>query len=203
MMAREQASKSEQIMPNMSMVFDYDQPLTTAEDILRVFKNALGSSCHIEKYQGTKTLYSYKHDGVTEYFLAGSVTYLSKPHPLFKKRYQLKLWHKDFYNEHKNIPNERIHLIGIYHYEGLVVFVEFKIEDYIERKLNSSAAHVYTNDIYQAVTNGVFEKRDKNNNRITSVISRKFKDYLLGEAKGNQIFELFGKFNSNFILFIS
>lgn len=197
-MAREQVSKSEQIMPNMSMVLDYDQPLTNSEDILRAFKNALGSNCYIEKYQGTKTLYSYKHDGITEYFLAGSITYLSKPHPLFKKRYQLKLWHKDFYNEHKNIPNERVHLIGIYHYEGLVVFVEFKIEDYIERKLNSSAAHVYTNDIYQAVTNGVFEKRDKNDNRITSVISRKFKEYLLGKAKGNQIFELFGKFNGEF-----
>ena len=185
-------------MPNMSMVLDYDQPLTRPEDILRAFRNALGSDCYVEKYQGNKTIYVYRHEGITEYFLAGSITYLSKPHPLFKKRYQLKLWHKDFYQEHKNIPNERVHLIGIYHYEGLVVFVEFKIEDYVERKLNSSAAHVYTNDIYQAVTNGVFEKRDKNDNHITSVISRKFKDYLLGEAKGNRIFELFGKFNGEF-----
>ena len=197
-MAREQVSKSEQIMPNMSMVLDYDQPLTSSQDILRAFKNALGDNCFIEKYQKTKTIYSYKHDGITEYFLTGSITYLSNPHPLFKKRYQLKLWHKDFYNEHKNLANEKVHLIGIYHYEGLVVFVEFNIEDYIERKLNSSAAHVYTNDIYQAVTNGVFEKKDRNNNHVTSVISRKFKDYLLGEAKGNQIFDLFGKFNGEF-----
>ena len=197
-MAREQVSKSEQIMPNMSMVLDYDQPLTNSRDILRAFQTALGSNCYIEKYQGTKTLYAYKHDGITEYFLAGSVTYLSKPHPLFKKRYQLKLWHKDFYHEYKDKPNVRIHLIGIYHYAGLVVFVEFRLEDYINRKLNSSAAHVYTNDIYQAVTNGVFEKRDRNDNRITAVVSRKFKDYLHGAAKGNQVFELFGKFNGEF-----
>lgn len=197
-MAREQVSKSEQIMPNMSMVFDYDQPLTNSSDILSVFKNTLGDTCKIEKYQGSKTVYLYKHDGIVEYFLTGAITYLSKPHPLFKKRYQLKLWHKDFYNEYKDKPNVKIHLIGLYHYEGLVVFVEFKLEDYINRKLNSSAAHVYTNDIYQAVVSGVFNKTDRNNNRITAVISRKFKEYLLGTIKGNQIFELFGKFNSNF-----
>ena len=197
-MAREQVSKSEQIMPNMSMVLDYDQPLTNSHDILLAFRNALGSTCEIEKFQGTKTVYTFKHDGVVEYFLAGSITYLSKPHPLFKKRYQLKLWHKDFYNEYKNKQNTKIHLVGLYHYQGLVVFVEFKLEDYIERKLNSSAAHVYTNDIYQAVTNGVFHKTDRNNNRITTVVSRKFKEYLLGTAKGNQIFELFSKFNNGF-----
>ncbi len=197
-MAREQVSKSEQIMPNMSMVFDYDQPLTTPEDILKAFKNALGEDCFAEKYNRTKTVYSYKHDGITEYFLTGSVTYLSKPHPLFKKRYQLKSWHKEFYNEYKNTPDSRIHLVGIYHYEGLVVFVLFKIEDYIERKLNSSAAHVYTNDIYQAVTNGIFEKKDRQNNHITAIASRKFKEYLLGKATGNQIFRLFEKFNTAF-----
>lgn len=197
-MERKQVSKSEQIAPNMSMLLDYDQPLTSVKDILNAFKNALGDDCSIEKYNGTKTVYKYKHNGVTEYFLAGSITYLSKPHPLFKKRYQLKPWHKEFYQEHKDNPNERTHLVGIYHYEGLVVFVEFKLEDYIDRKLNSSAAHVYSNDIYQAVCNGLFEKKDRNNNHISVVISRKFKDYLLGEAKGNSIFDLFGRFNGEF-----
>ena len=197
-MVRKQVSKSEQITPNLSVVLDYDQPLTSSEDILGAFKSALGSECYIEKYQRTKTVYSYKHDGITEYFLAGSVTYLSKPHPLFKKRYQLKLWHKEFYQEHKDNDNERIHLIGIYHYDGLIVFVEFKVEDYIERKLNSSAAHVYTNDIYQAVTNGVFEKTDRNNNHVTAVVARKFKAFLFGQAQGNPLFDLFGKFNSQF-----
>ena len=40
---------------------------------------------------------------------------------------QLKL----FYEEHKNDTKTRIHLMGLYHYQGLVVFVEFKLEDYI------------------------------------------------------------------------
>ena len=197
-MARTQVSKSEQIAPNLSVILDYDQPLTHSKDILATFKDALGDCCRTEKYQGQKTVYVYEHDGITDYFLAGAITYLSKPHPLFKKRYQLKLWHKDFYNEHKDRHNERVHLIGIYQYAGLVVFVEFKIEDYIERKLNSSAAHIYSNDIYQAATNGVFAKRDQNNNLVTSIISRKFKDYLHGKACGNQTLSLFDKFNCEF-----
>ena len=100
-MGKEQVLKSEQIMPNMSMAIDYDQPLSKSSDILNAFRSALGTNCHIEKYQGTKTVYTYTHDGIKEYFLAGAITYLSKPHPIFKKRYQLKLWFKDFYEEHK------------------------------------------------------------------------------------------------------
>lgn len=197
-MGREQVMKSEQIMPNVSMTIDYDQPLSKASDILNAFCSALGSGCCIEKYQGTKTVYTYCHDGIKEYFLAGAVTYLSKPHPLFKKRYQLKQWFKDFYEEHKNDENTKIRLVGLYHYNGLVVFVDFNLKDYITRKLNSSAAHVYSNDIYQAVTNGIFEKVDRNNNRISVVLSRNFKDYLNGKARGNVIFDLFRKFNAGF-----
>lgn len=197
-MTRVQVAKSEQIMPNMSMVLDYDQPLTTTQEILAAFRNALGAECYTEKYQGTKTVYVFEHDGIKEYFLAGAITYLSHPHPLFKKRYQLKLWYKDFYQEHRHNENERIHFVGLYHYDGLVVFVDFKTEDYVIRKLNSSAAHVYTNDIYQAVVNGGFEKTDSNQNHVTAVVSREFRKYILGEARGNHIFELFTKFNNQF-----
>lgn len=193
-----QVLKSEQIAPNTSLIIDYDQPLRSSKDICNAFSEALGETCVIQKYDNTKTLYSYTHNGITHYFLAGSITYLSKPHPIFKKRFQLKTWFKDFYQEYKNKPNTQIHLIGIYHYNGLVVFVEFKIEDYIDRKLNSSAAHVYSNDIYQAVTNGYFPKTDRNNNHITSISSRYFKQYIDGNIKENPLFELFKKFNSTF-----
>lgn len=193
-----QVKKSEQILPNTSLVIDYDQPLRSPKDICKVFSNALGKECEIINYQNTKTLYKYTYKGITHYFLSGSVTYLSEPHPIFKKRLQLKKWYKEFYREYKNEPNTQIHLVGIYHYEGLVVFVEFRIEDYIERKLNSSAAHVYSNDIYQAVINGFFEKTDKNNNHITSVLSRNFKKYIDGDIEENDVFALFKKFNDNF-----
>lgn len=194
----EQVSKSEQISPNTSLIIDYDQPLRSATAICNAFSQALGETCYIEKYRDTKTVYKYKHNDITHYFLAGAITYLSKPHPIFKKRFQLKLWFKDFYKEYKNKPNTQIHLIGLYHYDGLIVFVEFEVKDYIERKLNSSAAHVYSNDIYQAVTNGCFSKVDRNNNHVTSISSRYFKQYLNGETKNNPLFDLFKKFNSSF-----
>gem|GEM_PF-157368 len=194
----EQVLKSEQILPNTSLAIDYDQPLLSSRAICTAFSNALGGDCRIEKYDGTKTVYSYTDNGTKHYFLAGAVTYLSKPHPIFKKRLQLKKWYKEFYAEHKNDANTKIHLIGVYHYEGLIVFVEFAIEDYIERKLNSSAAHVYSNDIYQAVINGHFTKTDRNGNHVTSVISRCFKQYLTGAVQENRLFSLFKKFNSEF-----
>lgn len=194
----EQVLKSEQISPNTSLIIDYDQPLRSSTAISKAFSQALGEECSVEKYQNTKTVYKYQHNDITHYFLAGAVTYLSKPHPIFKKRFQLKKWYKDFYREYKGKPNTKIHLIDLYHYEGLVVFVEFVLEDYIERKLNSSAAHVYSNDIYQAVTIGCFSKVDRNNNHVTSVSSRYFKQYLNGEVRENPLFELFRKFNSTF-----
>ena len=197
-MAREQVSKSEQITPTMSIVCDYDQPLTSSKDILKVFNNALGGQCSIVKYQGTKIVYCFEHDNIKEYFLAGAITYLSKPHPLFKKRYQLKKWYKEFYNDYKDRLNTKIHLIGIYHYDGLIVFCEFEAQDYINRKLNSSAAHVYSNDIYQALTNGVFQKIDKNNNHIHTIKSKKFRDYILGVDMGKNIFNVFADFNRQF-----
>lgn len=193
-----QVKKSEQIAPSTSLILDYDQPLRTAAAIGDAFSHALGDMCGIEKYRGTKTVYKYEQNGMTHYFLAGAVTYLSHPHPIFKKRFQLKTWFKDFYEEYKSNPHTTIHLIGLYHYEGLVVFVEFDIKDYIERKLHSSSAHVYSNDIYQAVTHGHFQKTDKNGNHITSVSSRYFKAYLNGETKENPLFDLFEQFNTSF-----
>ncbi len=194
----EQVLKSEQIAPNTSLIIDYDQPLRSSKDICNAFAQALGGACSIEKYHETKTVYKYNHNGITHYFLAGAITYLSKPHPIFKKRYQLKLWFKDFYKDYRDAPNTIIHLIGLYHYEGLIVFVEFELKDYIERKLNSSAAHVYSNDIFQAVTNGYFSKVDRNGNHITSISSRYFEQYLDGKVKENPLFELFKTFNTSF-----
>ncbi len=193
-----QVLKSEQIVPNTSLIIDYDQPLRSSKDICNAFAQALGGSCSIQKYHETKTVYKYNHNGITHFFLAGAITCLSKPHPIFKKRCQLKLWFKDFYKDYRDAPNTMIHLIGLYHYEGLIVFVEFELKDYIERKLNSSAAHVYSNDIFQAVTNGCFSKVDRNGNHITSISSRYFKQYLDGKVKENPLFELFKTFNASF-----
>lgn len=197
-MRKKQVNKSEQIAPNLSLTIDYDMPLRSTNDILNTFNKYLNNACEIEKFNGTKIVYKYCHNGITDYFLTGAITYLSKPHPIFKKRLQLKKWFKDFYDKYKYNKDTRIHLIGIYHYEELVVFVEFNIEDYVYRKMNSSAAHVYINDIYQAITNEVFKKTDRNGNHVVSIAGRNFNKYLSNNAFENDLFSIFRNFNNEF-----
>ncbi|MBR4927402.1 MAG: hypothetical protein IKY98_03640 [Alphaproteobacteria bacterium] len=196
-MLRKQLKKSEQISPAMSIVYDYDQPFTKRMDFLNAFKQALGEDCGYFMF-GKHTVYYYDHDGKREYFLVAAITWLSGPHLLFKKRLQLKKWYKEFYDLYCNEVNSKIHLTGIYHYDGLVVFIEFATEDYMGNKMNSSAAHVYSNDIYQALTNKKFEKIDKNNNHITTIASRNYKAFLDGTLKENSLFDFFRKFNLGF-----
>lgn len=196
-MARVQLSKSEQIQPNLSIIIDYDQPFTKRVEILNAYRDALGESCNYIRFENN-IVYYYEHNGIREYFLTGAITWLSGPHPAFKKRLQLKKWYKLFFEKYGNMENVNIHIIGVYHYDGLVVFVDFKTEDYLSNKMNSSAAHVYSNDIYQALTNNYFRKIDKNNNHITTIVSRNFKKYIDGTLNENSLFELFRKFNSGF-----
>ncbi len=196
-MARKQLKKSEQISPSMAIVYDYDQPFTKRSEFLNAFKQAFGKDCGYFMF-GNHAIYYYEHDGKKDYFLVGAITWLSGPHLLFKKRLQLKKWYKEFYDLHCNEVDSTIHLTGVYHYDGLVVFVEFATEDYMGNKMNSSAAHVYTNDIYQALTNKRFEKTDKNYNHITTIVSRNYKAYIDGTLKETTLFDLFRKFNMGF-----
>lgn len=192
-----QVHRSEQITPGLNIVLDYDQPLKQGQQICDIFTQALGIPCQIEKHK--KSLYyTCNNNGTRDIFLTAAVTSLSHPHPLFKKRIQLKSWFKEVYNQEKEHKNVRVHLIGIYHYDGLVVFVEFNIEDYAKRSWNNSSAHVYTNDIYQAISNGSFSKTDRNGNRITAITGRKFKDHIAGKTEKNTLFDLFAKFNAGF-----
>ena len=193
-----QVCKSEQINSYMQMVIDYDQPLTTINEKLKAFKKILGDNVKVEKYQRTKCVFLYEDNGVKHYIIAATLTYLSKPHPIFKKRMQLQHWHRDFYNEHKDKENETINLMGIYHYDEMEIYCDFNLEDYINKKMHSSSAHIYTNDLFQAVQNGIFEKVDMNGNRITAIKGIELKNFFVGSSTKNPIISLFEKFNSKF-----
>ncbi len=193
-----QVCKSEQINSCMQMVLDYDQPLITIADKLYALKRALGENVRIEKYQNTKKVFVYEDNGIKHYIISATLTYLSKPHPLFKKRMQLQTWYKEFYNDHKSNVDETIDLIGIYHYDGMEIYCIFNLQDYINKKMHSSSAHVYINDLYQALKNGVFDKIDMNGNRITTIKGIELKNYFRGRIERNPVIELFKKFNSKF-----
>lgn len=186
----------EQISPELNILEDYDQPLRT-EKMLNILKAALGNECSIGVYNGKKYLL-YSHDNVNEIILVKAVTYLGHPHPIFKKRIQLDGKVNDVYNNFKN-ENFNVRLIGVYNYNGLIIFVDFDKEKYVQRKLNNSSAHVMLNDLYQSIKNGVFSKIDSNGNKITTISYNYLKKYIDGNVKvKNNLFELFAKFNYNF-----
>lgn len=71
-----------------------------------------------------------------------------------------------------NRLNYCVRFIGVYHYKGNIVFVDFIKDTYLMKKMHNSAAHVYVNDLYQGMKNGIFKKIDKNNNIFQSMKKR-------------------------------
>lgn len=193
-----QLQKSEQITQSLSLVYDYDQPMTKMSEFESAFRDALGD-IEVIKY-GTERIHpiKYTNNNQDTYFLTAAITWLSGPHPLFKKRMQLKSWYQDFYDEYIHKENTDVRIVGVYKYDGMHIFVEFNTEDYMENKLNSSSAHVYSNDLYQALKNDYFRKKDQKGNTITTISSKNFKKYIDGNIEGNIIFDFFTKFNNDF-----
>ena len=199
-----QAKKSEQITPTLSIVYDYDQKLTKISEFESAFKEALGN-IEVIKHNNNR-IYKYTHNNHDTYFLTGAITWLSNPHPLFKKRLQLKKLYRDVYEEYNFKENSDVRIVGIYRYDGMHIFVEFDTEKYMKNKLNSSSAHVYSNDLYQALKNDYFTKIDQKGNKITTIASRNFKKYIdnghvpakHAKPMKSTIFDLFAKFNNGF-----
>lgn len=192
--------KTEQVSSSLSLIQDYDNKYIKKEDFVSVFESALGEgSITTETYNNRCTVYVYKHDGKEDHFLTANVVYLGNPHPHFKKRIELKKWYREYYSEHKNDSNITIRLIGLYTYDAINVFVNFKIDSYLGNEFNNSAAHVYTNDIFQALKYGTFQKEDASGNLITTIRRDKFKEYLEGDCScENKLFNLFDRFNCGF-----
>ena len=196
---------SEQITLDKNLVIAQDQPLSDLQ-LRKSLVNILGmENCRIITIPPRKKVLEYNKDGKTIHFLIRSCTYLGNPHPIFKKRVQLPLWFNEYTNNvHKNNPNIDVRYIGVYHYADEyhgenVVFIDFKKDTYLLKKGHNSSAHVYTNDLFQAMTYGIFTKEDQFGNTITAVRKDRFKDYLLNrQQKSANLFDLFRRFNCGF-----
>ncbi|WP_391591834.1 Methylase-associated X1 domain-containing protein [[Mycoplasma] cavipharyngis] len=195
---KQQVNKSEQINAQGQIIIDYDQPLKKSSDLLHALKKALGNSVIPIKFNRFKNVFLYQNNGLNHYLIVASITYLSKPHPIFKKRIQLKTWYKDFITAHINQSNTTVNIIGIYHYNQFEIYCDFRISDYFDQKMNSSSAHVYINDLYQGWYNGIFQKQDFNQNQITVIKSTHLKKFFNQEIEFNPILQLFIKFNQQF-----
>lgn len=193
--------KSEQLRSDLSLELDNDQPLSISS-MIKCLENLLGKdNCYIEK-TNNKKLFFYKNGGMKEILVLAAITYMggNGQHPVYKKRIQLKKWYKDVIEYYKNDKNTNVRFIGVYHYQNNIIFTDFVKDSYLNKKMNSSAAHVYTNDLFQAMKEGIFKRIDKNKNEIITIKYIKFKDYLDGKLTkyNNDLFNIFATFNENF-----
>lgn len=196
---------SEQITLDKSLIIAQDQPLSS-EKLQECLIEILGSNrCRIIKIPVAKWAVEYKEEGKTYHILAKACTYLGNPHPVFKKRVQIPKWYKEYVAGLRDSqPDIDVRFIGIYHYGDAfhgdnIILIDFEKDTYLRHTLNNSSAHVYTNDLFQAMNYGVFRKEDKSGNRIAAVRRDRFKDYLLGKGvRRTTLFDLFRDFNNGF-----
>jgi hypothetical protein len=164
------ASIVDQITSSGSVVSDADVALSESTKSALLLAALPGAS--VDKQENVRVVRF--EDQV---IFKAQVTHLGHPWPAFKKRIQ--------------VPNSwvaaahaaasaglQVRLIGIYHRDEVTIFVDFDPETYLRRKANNSAAHVATNDLFQAQTLGQFSRTDRNGNRLTSVRTDQLASYL-------------------------
>lgn len=196
---------SEQITLDKSLVFAQDQPLSN-KNLQECLINVLGrDKCKVLNAPPRKWVLEYVDKKKVYHLLVRPCTYLGNPHPLYKKRVQLLLWFNEYTNSiNKKNPNIDVRFIGVYHYGDKhhgdnIVFIDFKKDTYLAKKGHNSSAHIYTNDLFQAMTYGVFTKEDHFGNRISTIRKDKFQDYLTNQVlETTTLFDLFHKFNCGF-----
>lgn len=130
--------------------------------------------------------------------LRAQLTHLGHPWPAFKKRIQIPNW---WVGVHRQALQNglRPRFIGIYHFRGHTIFIDFDPDTYVRRKANNSAAHAATNDLFQAETLGQFSREDRNGNRLTSVRFGELANYLLGGFAQDPHVAVFARFNDEFL----
>lgn len=130
--------------------------------------------------------------------LRAQVTHLGRPWPEFKKRIQIPNWWIDV---HRRALRDGLtpRFIGVYHFRELTIFVDFDPSTYVRRKANNSAAHVATNDLFQAETLGQFSREDNNGNRLTSIRFDELANYLLAGFTPDPHVDIFARFNAEFL----
>lgn len=190
--------KSEQLTAEYNIAVDYDQPLSPIT-MSEVIKECLGDKCSITKIHNRKVITYENKEGKRIALLCKSITYLGNPHPIFKKRIQIPSEWIALAHELENDGYD-VRFIGVYHYNGFIVFADFVKDTYLKRNCHNSAAHIYINDIYQGATQGVFEKEDQNGNVIRAISRHSLADYFDSAEKGTtNLARLFAQFNNEFI----
>ena len=198
---------SQQIDSALNICIAPDQPLkckALKETFLRVTKNIQALSIGNDPFD--KRIVSIDlQDGSKHRFCLAAVTFLggNGNHPIFKKRIQLKEWYKTAYM-HLVPQGCTVHFMGIYHYDGNIVFVDFLPDTYVTRKMHNSSAFVYVNDLFRAMQDGIARRRDFHGNTIITIRANELINYLRSNDKSSSsltnidLLEKFTDFNAIF-----
>lgn len=182
----------DQLGSDAQLVEDFDVRLSTRERT-NILLDSLPGAYEV-KFAGVNAIRFAEH-----LILSKQVTYLGTPWPIFKKRIQIPRTWVEAEREGRS-QGLIVRFVGVYHYAGTTIFVDFDPTRYVLARANNSAAHVATNDLYQALTLGEFSRSDRNGNRITSVAAQKFADYLrFGQVSEAPWIDVFREFNSEFL----
>lgn len=188
------ATVVEQLTPDGKLTHGESESFSSLKQAVDCFKQFIPEEqlC-IETIEGHKCIVFINGD-CKIVLLHGSITYLGNPHPHFKKRVQLKEWWQTLC---KNHPDLDVRFIGVYTYKSVILFAEFVSDTYLKHGLHNSSAHVFTNDLYQALKNGSFSKTDAQGNKILFFNGISFYKHLCGELSiDDQYVRLFDSINS-------
>lgn len=160
--------KVEQVNRSGNIVIDYDQTLSTKEIkelLFKLFQPVIKQDC--------KQFLLYDKIAL----LACNVTYLGNPHPIYKKRIQLKSYYLDYLAKN-SAGNIKTLYLGIYTYNKTRLFVVFEPTTYAGKKSHNSSAHVYSINLQYAQRTGKFDKIDAFGNKIHVFNTYEFVRYI-------------------------
>lgn len=187
--------KVEQVTQSGNIVLDYDQTLSTKE-IQALMTELFGPVLRRDE----KQFVLYDKVGI----LACNVTYLGHPHPLYKKRIQLKSYYLDYLAKN-SVSNLKTLYVGIYTYKKTRLFVVFEPSTYAGKKSHNSSAHVYSINLQYAQRAGTFDKVDAFGNKIHIYNTYEFVRYiktlggeLLGGITGEDLIAMINERFSDF-----
>ena len=154
----------EQVTKEGLLIEGYDESLSPSEIFDRISKYFP----KVSRATADPRVLVGNHKGHKFAIRCKNVTYLGNPHPHFKKRIQISDDLYDFYRLALSIKAEPI-LMGIYSFGTNTIFVDFKIDTYIEKKAHNSSAHIYVSDLAAATEEGYFQKIDYFGNTVTAL----------------------------------
>lgn len=172
--------KNEQILKNGHLCLDYDQTLTRKK-IKTLFENLFQGNV----IEDEKQYIAFNKVAI----LTANVTYLGTPHPLYKKRIQLKDYFLEYYQNNFKAGRKTIY-VGIYTYNETQLFVVFDPKTYVTKKSHNSSAHVFSANLQYAQKAGEFIKTDAFGNSIQVFKKELFIKYVQRLAgHGNEILD--------------